>query len=80
MRRWNGWGDDATTYPLPGSAARYLQNALGPGQPSPDVVLGQALATVPPSRLWDQAFVTTDPSGYEERLHTFLDKHLPPTN
>jgi fermentation-respiration switch protein FrsA (DUF1100 family) len=24
--------------------------------------------------------VTTDPSGYETQLHTFLDEHLPPTN
>lgn len=74
MRRWNGWGDDSTTYPLPGSAARYLKNALGPGQPTPDVVLGQALATVPPSRLWDQAFVTTDP---EERLRHACGQSIP---
>ena len=26
MKRWNGWGNKATSYLLPGSAARYLAN------------------------------------------------------
>jgi len=74
MRRWNGWGDENTTYPLPDSAARYLHNALGPGQPTPDVDLGQVVATVPASRLWNQAFVTTDPV---ERLRHARGQSIP---
>ena len=31
MRRWNGWGDDSTDYPLPESAGRYLVENLGEG-------------------------------------------------
>src|ERR1039457_5593938 len=36
MRRWNGWGDEATTYPLPESAARYLESVIGKGPAIPD--------------------------------------------
>lgn len=51
MRRWNGWGDDATHYPLPESAAHFLAERLGPGEPTPDAPLPQVLAAVPASRL-----------------------------
>src|SRR3990172_2839507 len=51
MRRWNGWGDEATDYPLPPSGADYLERALGPGGPSPDATLESTLASVPASRL-----------------------------
>ena len=51
MRRWNGWGDDGFTYPLPASAARYLVETLGPAQPSQDAALKTVLTSVPPSRL-----------------------------
>ncbi len=51
MRRWNGWGDDATHYPLPESAAHFLAERLGPGQPTPDAPLAAVLAAVPAPRL-----------------------------
>jgi alkyldihydroxyacetonephosphate synthase len=51
MRRWNGWGDEATDYPLPPTGTDYLERALGPGGPSPDATLESTLASVPASRL-----------------------------
>ena len=29
MRRWNGWGDEATTYHLPESAGHFLETKVG---------------------------------------------------
>ena len=51
MKRWNGWGNPTTDYPLPASAKVYLTDFFGGLQPFPDTTLEQALATVPPSRL-----------------------------
>jgi alkyldihydroxyacetonephosphate synthase len=51
MRRWNGWGEEATSYPLPSSARRLLAQWVGPGTPPRDAGLEEVLATVPPSRL-----------------------------
>jgi alkyldihydroxyacetonephosphate synthase len=51
MRRWNGWGDDATTYPFPESAAHYLAVRLGEGIRSSDVTLQQTVEAVPASKL-----------------------------
>lgn len=31
MRRWNGWGEEATDFPLPHSAAVFLEGQLGSG-------------------------------------------------
>lgn len=51
MRRWNGWGDDATIYPVPDSALEYLKNVLGPLSACPDATQAEVLAHVPASRL-----------------------------
>ena len=61
MRRWNGWGDEATTYHLPDSGTSYLESVIGKGQPSPDVPIEQATAGVGPSRLAPHAHLTADP-------------------
>ncbi|MBA3056599.1 MAG: FAD-binding oxidoreductase [Gammaproteobacteria bacterium] len=51
MRRWNGWGDDATSMDL-SEAARAMMNArLGPGLPGLDATREAMLAQVPASRL-----------------------------
>jgi len=63
MRRWNGWGDDATTYPLPPSAARYLASILGESQALPDASFDQVLARVGAPRLASHPGITTDPAG-----------------
>lgn len=51
MRRWNGWGDHATSMEL-NEAARVMLNArLGPGRPGVDATREDMLAQVPASRL-----------------------------
>jgi alkyldihydroxyacetonephosphate synthase len=51
MRRWNGWGDESVTYPLPSSARDYLERILGKGSFIQDVSLEDSLALVPPARI-----------------------------
>ncbi|MBM4429876.1 MAG: FAD-binding oxidoreductase [Chloroflexi bacterium] len=63
MKRWNGWGDDTFTYPLPQSAAAFLQEAIGPATPPRDATLSEAVDTVPASRLPAHALVDTDATG-----------------
>jgi len=74
MKRWNGWGNPATDYPLPASAARYLEAVVGPGARLPDATLEQALTGVPPSRLPSHPLVSADP---EERLRHARGQSLP---
>jgi alkyldihydroxyacetonephosphate synthase len=61
MRRWNGWGDENTLYPLPSSAARYLATLIGEGQSLADATLDQALAACPASKLPAHSLVQTAP-------------------
>ncbi len=61
MRRWNGWGNENTTYPLPESARAYLVETLGALRAEPDATLEQALAGVPPSRLPAHPLISSDP-------------------
>jgi alkyldihydroxyacetonephosphate synthase len=61
MRRWNGWGDDQTSYPFPDSAARYLATLIGDGVIIPDASQEQILAAVPPSRLPPHNSIHTAP-------------------
>jgi len=67
MRRWNGWGEETTSYPLPESAARYLESLVGEGSPTPDASLEQALASVPASRLPSHPLIKTE--AIERLLH-----------
>ncbi|OGO13669.1 MAG: FAD-linked oxidase [Chloroflexi bacterium RBG_13_68_17] len=67
MRRWNGWGDAATDYPLPDSAARYLETLIGPGVTTPDAPFESVVAGVPPARLAPHPLIRTDPA--ERVLH-----------
>ncbi len=60
MRRWNGWGDDTVVYPLPASAARFLQARVGAGLAPSDVTLEQVISAVPPSRLPAHPMVSDD--------------------
>ncbi len=75
MKRWNGWGDEATTYPLPDSAARYLADLVGEGAAS-----GRCLAWNKPSGLFPLPAsppthsISTDP---EERLRHARGQSLP---
>jgi alkyldihydroxyacetonephosphate synthase len=67
MRRWNGWGDDAKIYPLPESAAGYLERILGKADPVPDASFEQVLSAVPSSRLSPHPLVNTNAA--ERLLH-----------
>lgn len=60
MRRWNGWGDEATVVELPAHGGAFLAGLIGPGQPLPDASLAQVLAQVPASRLAEHALISTD--------------------
>jgi len=51
MRRWNGWGDDATTMEFNDKARAMLCERLGPGHPVADVQREDILARIPASRL-----------------------------
>jgi alkyldihydroxyacetonephosphate synthase len=60
MRRWNGWGDDTTTYRLRPGGLRFLEARLGPGRPTPDADLARVAAATPPSRLPPHPLVSMD--------------------
>jgi alkyldihydroxyacetonephosphate synthase len=51
MKRWNGWGNIHTDYPVPPSARAYLDNLFGSLNPQPDATFETVLKTVPESRL-----------------------------
>ncbi len=44
MRRWNGWGDETTTFPLPASADPFLARVVGPAEPPTDATLADVVA------------------------------------
>ena len=74
MKRWNGWGDEATLYPLPAPAARYLADRVGEGLHLQDATLEQAVQAVPASALAAHPLITSDP---EERLRHARGQSLP---
>ncbi|MBK6294246.1 MAG: FAD-binding oxidoreductase [Rhodoferax sp.] len=51
MRRWNGWGDNATSMDLNHNARAMLAQRLGPGHPGRDATREDILARIGPSRL-----------------------------
>jgi alkyldihydroxyacetonephosphate synthase len=74
MRRWNGWGEDAITYPLPGTAAQYLETLVGAGLRLEDASLERVLANIPASRPSPYPRLSTDP---EDRLRHARGQSLP---
>ena len=61
MRRWNGWGQTSTTYPLPENAYAFLIDQLGTGSQSEDASLESILEHVPDSRLPELPALDTSP-------------------
>ena len=51
MKRWNGWGNINTDYPVPATAQAYLATLFGPLNPQPDAAYEEVLKSVPTSRL-----------------------------
>ena len=74
MRRWNGWGDEATVVELPAHGAAFLAERVGPGQVLADASLEQVLAQVPASRLPTHALFTLDA---EDRVRHARGQSLP---
>ncbi|NQD91696.1 FAD-binding oxidoreductase [Pseudomonas sp. CrR25] len=74
MRRWNGWGDEATVVELPAHGEAFLAELVGPGQVLADASLEQVLAKVPASRLPAHPLISLDA---EERLRHARGQSLP---
>lgn len=74
MRRWNGWGQTSTVYPLPESAYSFLTTQLGTGSTSEDASLESVVASVPASRLPGRDGLMTDA---QTRLTHALGQSLP---
>ncbi len=74
MKRWNGWGNVDTDYPLPASALDYLTRRIGSLDPQPDAAMGDVLAAVPESRLPSHPLVDL---SAETRLRHARGQSLP---
>ncbi|MEO7031802.1 MAG: FAD-binding oxidoreductase [Herbaspirillum sp.] len=74
MKRWNGWGDEATEVVLNGAALDFLQERLGTGLTPADATLAQACALIPESRLPPHHLLHTQA---ETRLRNGLGQSLP---
>lgn len=74
MRRWNGWGDDATIFELPEGAKIMLEQLLGEATATPDASLEEVLEQVPSSRLPKHRLVSDAP---EQRLRRCRGQSLP---
>ena len=60
MRRWNGWGDEASKMDLPETGDQFLASLVGEASPLADVSLEEVLAQVPESRLPKHPLISTD--------------------
>jgi alkyldihydroxyacetonephosphate synthase len=67
MKRWNGWGNVNTDYPVPPSALDYLTKRLGSLDPFPDAAKETVLSTVSESRL--PAHPLVDTSAEQRLMH-----------
>ncbi|MDZ7888213.1 MAG: FAD-binding oxidoreductase [Pseudomonas sp.] len=74
MRRWNGWGDEATVVDLPAHGEAFLAELIGSGQKLADATLAEVLAKVPASRLPDHPLVVTNA---EDRVRHARGQSLP---
>lgn len=62
MRRWNGWGDDATTYPVTAAARVFLRERIGEGAAPRDATREESLRAVGAARIPASALFTDDPA------------------
>lgn len=73
-RRWNGWGDQETIYPLSESASKYLQANLGTVEVLPEASLEEVLKTISDSHLPSHPLISLDK---ETRLRHARGQSLP---
>lgn len=74
MRRWNGWGDENTQYPLPELAEEYLTGLFDDKKPPQDATFEEAIKNVPTSPFTKFSFIETDP---DQRLRHACGQSLP---
>ncbi len=77
MRRWNGWGDEATTFALPDGADAFLSRVVGPSVAPTDATLALTVAAVEAAgvpAIPGHALVSTEP---EDRLRHARGQSLP---
>jgi len=74
MKRWNGWGNVITDYPLPEMGLSYLKGKLGDLTVPADATIESVLTAVPESRLPAHPLVDTTP---ETRLRHARGQSLP---
>lgn len=74
MRRWNGWGDEDSDFPLQSEGKAFLERRVGPGRSLPDATLSDVVRAVPPSRLPAHPLVSTDA---EDRVRHARGQSLP---
>lgn len=63
MKRWNGWGNPQTYYPLPEPARDYLTSLFGQLDPAPDASFEAVLRSVPDPRLPAHPLVDVSPAA-----------------
>lgn len=74
MKRWRGWGNTHTDYPLPETARGYLEDLLGSLLTLPSADLESTLAGVPKAELPHHPLIHTEP---ETRLRHARGQSLP---
>ncbi len=74
MKRWRGWGNEETIYPLAESARKFLEENVGIVEPVSETTQEDILAKVPASRLSTRLGIHTDP---ETRLEHTRGQSLP---
>jgi alkyldihydroxyacetonephosphate synthase len=74
MRRWNGWGDEATPSTVQPGVVAVVETLLGPGRPPRDAGFAEVVQQVPGTRLAAHPLVTTDPG---ERVRHARGQSLP---
>ncbi len=74
MRRWNGWGDEATTLDLPENADKFLLDKVGPCTPLKEAKLSEVINQVPASRLPPHPMIVT---SKEDRVRHARGQSLP---
>ncbi len=69
MQRWNGWGEESTTMPVPPSGLEILGSLIGEGRPVSDFPLEELLNRIPPSRMPHHPLISTDPKLRLDHAH-----------